>query len=104
MINRIEKLTIFLEKDPNDSFARYALALELQKIGNITEGILQLEHLKATNPDYLGTYYQLGKMYESQQAFEFAEKVYKEGIIKATKANDSHTKSELMSALMNMSI
>ena len=32
-MNRIEILTGFLKQDPNDSFSRYALALEYVKAG-----------------------------------------------------------------------
>lgn len=96
---RMKKLFEYLEKDPNDSFSRYAIALELLKSGKTSESISHFEELIKRDPDYIGTYYQLGKIYISTGETEKAEKIFREGISISSKSGNAHAKSELMTAL-----
>jgi Tfp pilus assembly protein PilF len=98
-MNRIEILQGFLKDDPNDSFSRYALALEYLKAGNTDEAVREFETVKTRDPDYVATYFQLGQLYQKLGKPHEAEKTFRTGITVAAKAGDDHTRSELESAL-----
>ena len=58
--------------------------------------------LVAIDPDYVGTYYHLGKLYEEEEDLEKALVAYADGIVIAKKIKDQHALSELMNAKMNL--
>jgi predicted Zn-dependent protease len=97
--NRLQLVQEMLKKDPNDAFLLYALAIEIVNSGDKKEGIRQLEKLRLSQPDYLATYYQLGKLYEELSQNEKAIPVYKEGLEIAKKQNNNKTYGEISEAL-----
>jgi len=99
VMNRIEILKGFLNDNPNDSFSRYALALEYVKLGQNDDAVREFESVKSNDPDYVATYYQLGQLYRNLGQTHDAEKTLRTGITVATKAGDEHTRSELEAAL-----
>lgn len=88
-----------LKKDPKDPFLRYALAIEIANTGNKSEAIQQLENLKNSSPDYLATYYQLGKYYEETGETVKAIETYKAGLEVAKNQNNNKTYGEISEAL-----
>jgi len=98
-MNRIEILKGFLDENPNDSFSRYALALEYVKLGQNDEAVREFEAVKKNDPHYVATYFQLGQLYQKLGQQHEAEKTFRTGISMAAKAGDEHTKSELEGAL-----
>ncbi len=99
MANRVDEIKKMLKTDPNDSFLTYALALEYEKAENPKEAIRILEELNSQTPDYIGSYYKLGQLYESHDKFDKAIVVYTNGIKLADEKNDSKAKGELEEAL-----
>src|SRR5207247_7833035 len=98
-MNRIETLKGFLKDNPNDSFLRYALALEYIKLGQNDEAVREFGAVRNTDPEYVATYYQLGLLYEELgQKLDVVNKFWM-GITVASKAGDEHTRSELEVAL-----
>jgi tetratricopeptide (TPR) repeat protein len=95
---RLAKLLEFLQSDPNDPFVLYALATEYNT-SNDTEKALEY-YLKLTtdHPDYVGTYYHLGKLYEKLQQSDKAIAVYQNGMAAARNKRDMHAFSELQGA------
>ena len=98
-MNRIEVLRGFLNDNPNDSFSRYALALEYVKLGQNDEALREFESVVKNDPGYVATYYQLGQLYQKLGQKHEAEKTLRTGITVAAKAGDEHTRSELEAAL-----
>ena len=98
-MNRVEILKGFLDDNPNDSFSRYALALEYVKLGQHDDAVREFETVKKKDPDYLATYFQLGQLYLKMGQAHEAEKTFRTGISVASKAGDDHTRSELEGAL-----
>ncbi len=96
---RIESLKSFLEKDQNDSFTRYALALEYLNGNEIVEGIRELETILAHDKEYIATYYQLAKAYVNIGERSKAKAIYEQGIELTELKGDSHTNQELREAL-----
>ncbi len=97
--NRLEKLFQYLETNPNDSFARFCIAQEYVKEGRIDEAKSYYQELKKQDPDYIGTYYHLGKLFEDEGDDDQAAQVYQEGITMAKKNEDQHALNELKQAM-----
>jgi Tfp pilus assembly protein PilF len=98
MKSRIEQLQEFLNEDSNDSFLRYALALEYVRVEkNDTARDIFLKLIKE-DKNYIATYYQLGKLYESLNDSEKAKEIYKKGIKIAQKSENKKTLLELQEA------
>lgn len=89
-----------LETNPDDSFLRYAAALEYRKAGESQRALETLKNLIAHDPDYLGSYYQLGKLLEDSGDADEAMKVYRSGLTIAQKTQDVKTLGELHEAIM----
>jgi Tfp pilus assembly protein PilF len=102
-MNRIEILKGFLKENSNDSFSRYALALEYVKVAQNEDALREFEAVRNNDPDYVATYYQLGQLYQKLGRTHDAEKTYRTGITVAAKAGDEHTRSELEAALEGIS-
>jgi Tfp pilus assembly protein PilF len=98
-MNRVEILKGFLNDNPNDSFSRYALALEYVKLGQSDDAVREFETVKTNDPDYVATYFQLGQLYQKLGKSHEAEKIFRTGITVAAKIGDEHTRSELEGAL-----
>ncbi|MBK9150903.1 MAG: hypothetical protein IPM26_07830 [Saprospiraceae bacterium] len=101
-MSRLDTLLTMLEKDPADSFLRYALAKEYEQTGDISRAIEILEHLRSDDPQYVGLYYHLGKMYESEGTILKPLQIYEEGIRIAKAIPDFHALSELNNVKVNL--
>ena len=97
-MNRIDQLKNLLLENPDDSFLNYAMALEKIKEGNDDEAREIFQSVIEKNPNYTGTYYHLGKLYERQGDKTTAEKIYRNGI-QLTFGKELHTHAELQNAL-----
>jgi len=98
MNDRIEKLKTFLKESPSDSFLNHALALEYIKLGNDAEARLLFEKNKSANPNYIATYYHLGKLLERQGEEKQATEIYEKGMQVAKLVGDMHSYNELQGA------
>ena len=99
---RIDLLKGFLDENPDDSFSRYALALEYVKLQEFANARREFETVQEKDPDYLATYYQLGQLYMKLGLGHEAEKAFRTGIAVAIKQRDDHTRSELEAALESL--
>lgn len=98
-MDRLEALLGFLDEDPDDTFTRFALAQEYLKRGDVDEARAYFEGLVDRDPGYVGTYYHLGKLYESSGRKADAISTYEAGIEIARGRKEFHALSELQSAL-----
>lgn len=95
---RIQKLETYLLQQPNDSFLQHALALEYTAQNKITDAINLFETLLKRNPNYVGSYYHLAKLYELVNNEALTIATYQKGIEIATQLNERHLLGELRSA------
>ena len=56
-MDRIAMLSEILTANPEDSFARYGLAVEYSNAGKVGEAVREFETLIAKNPDYTPAYF-----------------------------------------------
>ncbi|MEX0607990.1 MAG: hypothetical protein WD016_01615 [Balneolaceae bacterium] len=101
---RISKLAKSVREHPEDSFYKFTLALEMLKLGQVKKAQILFEAIKEKDPQYVGVYYHLAKVYEEIGENKKALQCYKHGIEEAESQNDMHTKSELSAALLNLEI
>lgn len=104
MQDRLKMIETMLETNPKDSFLHYAAALEHKSNGDIVSAVKILKSIIKNDPDYLASYYQLGKLLEDRSKFEEAIDVYKAGRSVAKKQNDMKTLGELSEALMLLDV
>ena len=102
--NRIDTLLQFLKEDPQDSFVRFALAKEYEKMGTLKSALDTYEELREMDPDYVGLYYHLGGLYIQLNEKEKALNTFETGITVAKKQADFHALSELHTAKTNLEI
>lgn len=92
---RLDQLFDFLETSPNDPFILYAIASEYMKLKDFDRALRYFQELLAKRPDYVGTYYHFGKLYELMDRQDDALDIYNRGMLVAKRANDLHAFSEL---------
>lgn len=92
---RLEKLLEFLKNEPNDEFLKYALATEYLRLNDTGKALEYYEDLITNHPDYVGTYYHLGKLYEALERKPDAISTYEKGMVVAQKKRDNHAFAEL---------
>lgn len=100
--DRIQKLREFLKDDPDDSFTNFALALEYVKLNQLQDALDLFVKIKNHNPEYVGVYYHLGKLYEQLEQPDAAAESYKTGIGIAQRLQELHTTNELQQALQEL--
>jgi len=98
-MDRVGQLRRFIESSPHESFPRYALALELKGRGDEAGAAAELEALLGQAPDYLAAYLQLGTVLQALGRAAEARSAFQRGQELARRKGDTHTLSELTSAL-----
>lgn len=101
---RLNQLFTFLNRAPRDSFTLYSIGLEYLQSGQFVQARTYLERVLEYDPDYLGTYYQLGRCLRLLEDDETAISVYQQGMEKALGQSRQHIYAELQNALMNTEI
>jgi tetratricopeptide (TPR) repeat protein len=97
--NRVEILKQMVAQDPNNSFARYGLAMEYANSGDLKRAVSEFESLIAADDQYAAAYYHAGQALEKLGRLDEARQVYEKGIEVTTRKGDSHTRSEIEAAL-----
>ncbi len=99
---RIEFLQDTLKANPDDMFARYALAMELSTSDRPADAWPHFEYLLSHHPDYSATYFQAGKFLVQQNRWQEARGVFAKGIEVAQQQGNRHAESELLVALESL--
>ena len=93
---RIQILEQLLSQNPANTFARYGLAMEYVKSGDLDRAVGEFESLLETDPSYSAAYFHGGQTLEKLALLDEARDYYRRGIA-ATR--DPHARSELQAAL-----
>jgi len=97
---RREKIEAMLAEDPQDTFLRYSLAMELQKEGEWDASLAQFEELMTRTPPHVPSFFMAGKLLTQRQRIERARAVLRAGIDAARGQGDHHAASEMSEFLM----
>jgi tetratricopeptide (TPR) repeat protein len=93
---RIDILKQMLEADPANSFARYGLAMEHVKSGDLDGAVGQFEALIKGDPNYSAAYFHGGQTLEKLGKFDAARDMYRRGL---AVTRDPHARGEMQAAL-----
>lgn len=97
--NKLKQLARQIKDNPGDSFSKFALALEFRKKGEFKKARILFEDILSSDPDYVGVYYHLGKLYEALDRLQDSRDIFKRGIKIAEAQQEMRTESELREAL-----
>jgi tetratricopeptide (TPR) repeat protein len=95
LAGRLEKLLEFIKNEPDDPFLKYALATEYLRLNQTDRALAYYEDLVNNHPNYIGTYYHLGKLYEALNRKQDAINTYQTGMTVTRDQRDNHAFSEL---------
>jgi len=100
--NRVQFLQEALAANPDDTFARYALALEFSTSDQPADAWPHFEYLLNHHPDYAATYFQAGRFLAQQDRRDEARRILAKGIEVAQNQGNHHAQSELERALESL--
>ena len=96
---RMRKLQAMLQKQPDDTFLLYGLALEYKKANDPARAVEFLDRVIRLDPGYCYAYHQKGLIHESTGDVESARRSYREGVEAAARKGDLHAQQEIAAAL-----
>ncbi|MGA1997777.1 MAG: tetratricopeptide repeat protein [Bryobacteraceae bacterium] len=97
--SRIDILNGMLAQNPNDSFARYGLAMEYRNRGDLARAVEEFRALTAADPDYSAAYFHGGQALQRLGRIEEARQWYGRGVEVTTRKGERHALGELQAAL-----
>jgi cytochrome c-type biogenesis protein CcmH/NrfG len=100
--DRLDMLSAILEQDPNNLLARYGLAMEYAQRGDSARALENFHALMASNPDYVATYYQAGRVLQTIGQMQQAREVLQSGIAACDRVGNAHARSEMEAALAEL--
>ena len=101
-MDRAEMLKQFLEQNPNDAFARYGLAMEYSRAGQIDIALAEFKKLLEVHPDYIAAYQMSGQMLAAAGRNQEARQMLESGIAKAASASNKHAQEEMQGLLQEL--
>lgn len=93
---RLEILKSMVAQKPEDSFARYGLAMEYRNAGDLEGAVREFRELIELNPDYAYAYFHGGQALERLGRSDEAAELYRAGL---ARSSDAHARSEIQGAL-----
>ncbi len=99
MTNRRQMLEQILVQNPQDSFARYGLAMEYARLGEFEKAVEQYRALIEAKPDYAAAYFHGGQALERLGRLDEAREFYRRGIEVTGRSGDRHAQEEMQTAL-----
>lgn len=98
-MDRTAILSEILTANPEDSFARYGLAMEYSKAGQIEQALTEFKTLIEKNPDYTPAYFMAAQTLATAGRTPEAVARLKTGIESALRSGNRHAASEMQAML-----
>jgi tetratricopeptide (TPR) repeat protein len=98
-MDRIALLTEILTENPEDAFARYGLAMEYSKAGQIERALEEYKTLIEKNPDYTPAYFMAAQTLAAASRVDEAKRWLVDGISSARRTGNAHAQSEMTAML-----
>lgn len=102
MAGRREKLEAMLQNSPDDTFLRYALAMELDKEGEHEESLRKLDELTEQPTPYVPAYFMAGQQLARLGQIDKARDILRTGIEEARRQQDQHAAGEMSEFLASL--
>jgi tetratricopeptide (TPR) repeat protein len=98
-MDRIAMLTEVLTANPEDSFARYGLAMEYSKASQIEPALNEFKTLIEKNADYTPAYFMAAQTLAKADRTDEAKRWLVDGISSAVRTGNRHAQSEMTAML-----
>ena len=95
-------LNEILTQDPDDAFARYGLAMEYSKQGNVDRAMEEFSALLTKHPDYTAGYFMAAQTLARAERTEEARMMLADGIASARRTGNAHAQSEMEAMLAEL--
>ena len=102
-MDRIAALNDILTQNPNDTLARYGLAMECMNGGDTGAADGHFRELLQRNAEYVPAYLMYAQMLSREARAEEARQVLSTGIAAADRKGDQHARSEMETLLAEIS-
>lgn len=102
LMDRIAILSEILTQNPTDAFARYGLAMEYSKSGEVERALDEFRELLRNHPDYTAGYFMAAQALAKAERLEEARKWLADGIASAKKTGNAHAQSEMEGMLAEL--
>jgi predicted Zn-dependent protease len=101
-MDRIAALNDILTQHPNDTFARYGLAMEYSNQGDLDRALAEFSILLKGNPDYTPGYFMAAQTLVRASRADEAKTMLSDGIASARRTGNLHAQSEMESLLAEL--
>jgi predicted Zn-dependent protease len=98
-MDRIAMLSEVLTANPEDSFARYGLAMEYSKAGQTEQALQEFKALIEKNPDYTAAYFMAAQTLAKADRVDEAKRWLVDGVSSARRTGNTHAQSEMTAML-----
>ncbi len=92
-------LNEILSQSPDDAFARYGLAMEYSKAGEVERALEEFAKLLSTHPEYTAGYFMAAQALVSANRVDEAKRMLVDGISSARSTGNAHAQSEMTAML-----
>lgn len=101
-MSRKEKILAMLADDPDDTFLRYSLAMELRGEGDHDGSLEKLGELMRDSPPYVPAFFMAAQQLVDLGRIDQARGKLRDGIDQARQQGDSHAAAEMSELLMSL--
>jgi tetratricopeptide (TPR) repeat protein len=98
-MDRIAMLNEVLAQNPDDAFARYGLAMEFSKLGDVERALAEFGKLLSASPDYTPGYFMAAQTLARVGRVDEAKHMLNDGIACANRTGNAHAQSEMQAML-----
>jgi predicted Zn-dependent protease len=102
LMDRIAALNDVLTQNPNDTFARYGLAMEYSKQGDLDRSLAEFAILLKSNPDYTPGYFMAAQTLARADRISEAKTMLSDGIASARRTGNLHAQGEMEAMLAEL--
>lgn len=102
IVARIEKVQAMLQEEPTDTFLRYSLAMDQEKIGEHEASSRGLRELMSDDPPYVPAFFMLGQHLVAHNQVNDARSVLRDGIEQARTQQNDHAAGEMSEFLASL--
>ena len=99
LMDRIAMLSEIVTANPADSFARYGLAMEYSRAGQIEQALAEFKTLIEKNPDYTPAYFMAAQALANASRVDEAKRWLVDGISSARRTGNNHAQAEMTAML-----
>lgn len=101
-MSRRARIEAMLVEDPDDTFLRYSLAMELDKEGDHEASLSRFSELTISDPPYVPAFFMAGQQLVRIGRVDEARDVLRRGIEAAQQQHDTHAAGEMSEFLRSL--